>query len=220
MSTTSLSSDSNMNQKPLTVEANSIGMLIARIVAMIVILSCVWLGVLGIVYGFRLATNAWAAPALHKQQAFTGTWVGVLSGDPVVAPDLSPSPFLSERHRQDSIADYNRNKAQARAVRHAILLHTSLDYFYLSSARAKGTARFCDADGTESLFTAESGGSSTDMTMRLELFNKNPQSGGGLNLHRADGTMQATYNGVAVPIRGILRPGTEADFRQLCASLK
>ena len=127
MSMTSLPSDSNLDQKPLTAEVNSTGMLIARIVAMIVLLSCVWLGVLGIVYGFRLATNAWAAPALHKQQAFTGTWVGVLAGDPVVVPDLSPSPYLSERHRQDSIADYNRSMAQARAVHHAILLHTSLE---------------------------------------------------------------------------------------------
>jgi hypothetical protein len=208
MSTTSLPSDGNLEQKPFPVEA------------MILILSCVWLALLGVVYGFRLATNAWAAPALHKQQAFTGTWVGVLSGDTVVAPDLSPSPYLSERHRQDSIADYNRSKAQARAVRHAIMLHTSLDYFYLGSARAKGTARFCDADGTASLFTAESGGSSTDAMMRLELFNKDPQSGGGLDLHRTDGTVQATYNGADVPIRGVLRPGTEADFRQLCASLK
>ena len=193
-------------------------MLIAQAVVMIALLSCVWFALLGVVYAYRLASNKWAAPALHKQ-AFTGTWVGTLSAPPVFVPNLSPSPFLSERHRRDSIVEYQRQLAQAKAVRSAVLLHTSLDYFYLSSARAKGSVTFCGADGRQELLNAESGGTITDAFMGLELYSKDPQAGGGLKLQRSEDGVQASYNGAAVPVSGMLRPGTEADFRQLCAGL-
>lgn len=201
-----------------TPDMNSGGMLIARIIVMLLIFAVVWCGFMLIPYTYRLVTNAWAAPLLHGKNSYTGTWVGTLYPPPVKAPDLRPSPFLSERNREESIQDYELSKKQARDEIRVVMVSMSLDFFHLGSAKLGGKAKMCDTRGR----TAEFKYTSTDVSdhgMWLILYNDTQGQGGDLK-STYDGTVLKTeYLGFDGSLHGELHRGGQSDFDRLCGAL-
>ena len=203
----------------LPASANSGTMLLVRILAMLLPLGLAWCCLLVIPYVYRLATNAWAAPALHGDHTLTGKWIGVIKAAPVPVPDLSSSPFLTERHRAESLQDYSHAQARAIASTRVLLLDLSLDYFYLSSARISGTARVCSPQGDVQQFKVGSGSISQD-AVTLQLYNRKPQAGASVHATRDQSHLSVIYQGLDVGGHGQLEHGDAVAFQKLCQSIK
>jgi hypothetical protein len=197
---------------------NSGGMLIARAIAMLLVLSLVWGCFMLIPYSYRLFTNAWAAPVVHGKSSFTGTWVGTLYPPSVKAPDLSPSPYLTERNRIDSANDYELRKRQAKADVRVVMLDMSLDFFSLGSARLRGRAQVCDPQGRTFSFRYTTFNVS-NQGMELMLYNDTQSQGGHLQSTYDGNVLKTEYHNFDLDIHGELHRGDKADFDRLCAAV-
>ena len=197
---------------------NSGGMLIARGIAMLVVLSLVCGCFMLIPYTYRLFTNAWAAPMVHGKSSFTGTWVGTLSPPPVTAPKLGPSPYLTERNRIDSANDYELRKRQAKADVRVVMLDMSLDFFSLGSARLRGGAQICDSQGRRSNYKYTTFNVS-NQGMELMLYNDTQSEGGHLQSTYDGNVLKTEFHDFDIDIHGELHRGGKSDFDQLCAAI-
>jgi hypothetical protein len=174
--------------------------------------------ILGIPYLYRTLTSRVYSPSLHPRSALTGTWVGRLAGEPV-STAYQRDPYASEGSYRLDMADTARRQLEEVYQTRVVYLDLGLNPFKLGNPELRGKVRMCAYNGAAAdfQFTTMALG---DTEVTLLLTTEVSDEFGNLYLNRSVEGLKAKYEPMGKPITGLLKRGSEDDFKRACEQVR